>query len=1315
MAMNDDESRTVFSYIKKCMPRYTEFSPETIAEFYDEIASKHEFISLEEDELATSGMYNHQILINRLLNPATGTLNQLVFYEMGLGKSFIYLSLINEWRAAMVDMYRPLILVRNMKLVSTIRNEIRKFSTLVLKSDEFPHDASTKYINSVIRAKYEIQTYYKFATYLSTLSAVEYKQCIADHSNTVVVFDEIQHLKNMENLAIYDIIYKFIKSVDNTRIYEFSGTPMVDSAYEFENIINLIIPEPIKIQFDAQSRLININSIKKRVAGYISYLKFKPSDLTLKTYGKINVNNSGYYVDATEMSKFQSYHFYRALYADSVKDGLHINYKLPYTTEQYLRDLTLNCWIRCDRCDKLNPSIRQLNGWLKTVTNSNVKLNIHTGAYPKKQQFDILWFVDEIPTNISQIDGYIIPSGMHKYIVLSASDGRFITDVKLNTEIEKVVRPIRSHVFFMYETEMDRFIKSMEADLEVAENIDMPLAQDEPIMGKQGTAYLNANQASLFIYPDGSYGRNGEKRYLKQSYNAQNIDEWIDISKRFPCDIYTKILTSIKNDTKIIIQMVRIDPNIIFLLKVLNSLKYKKTATAGDAAKNPLNRYYTMTTFNDQTDFTEYSDRLRAIQRMSNIYIIFMTCSKSNFNDISEMVDLRPYSIFRDMEQYHRCSPRNEFDDYFTVSTIDSFMHKVKNLSAKYHSVLKHLVESASHITGDNIPIKVWKPIHKLYIYSELIHGSGVIVLMKMLDMLGYTNIADELHKVDESSDPFNYIKPKPRYAFISSHISDAMMDRIINVYNSKRNISGQYIQLFMGTETVSEGITLYDTPVMFSITRTWNIASSDQAERRIYRLNAFISLKKKLNTNNIEVDMKRLISIPLKLHKPSEHDDINVIDSWLDNNTYDDTKSLDMYTCHTALNKDKQIKAVEYMCKTTSLDCSCNYARNILDSRYDNTRECEYRKCKYTCDFITQSESSIDYSTYNAFYSHEEKQELKDYIVSMFSKKSWYTYSELMRDETIYGHVTMDDTVVFAVLYDIINDRVPILSPLGFKQVLYYDMGIFYLSNADIPRNFLNYTYCDNTIKSEFPKMKRTMEDIYNDYIDKSVSEKININLVHQYVSNNRIEDVVKLMGSPEFDASMALELIKSALIVPNNQVTSLVFDKYSKYIYSTKNAHLVRLAAAYYIYYKNEWGELRTRYESVDDAMKLEIVSILTEYFSKKLNISKRFIQSRNIPEDKRYGILYIYGTFRYTDVDKFTFSVYNGKSDMETKLNKNILDYLGRKKAKDIIPGGVNIVSLNKDVKDMIRALCGIPEKGEFRTKCMECLQHHGLMIL
>ena len=48
---------------------------------------------------------------------------------------------------------------------------------------------------------------------------------------------------------------------------------------------------------------------------------------------------------------------------------------------------------------------------------------------------------------------------------------------------------------------------------------------------------------------------------------------------------------------------------------------------------------------------------------------------------------------------------------------------------------------------------------------------------------------------------------------------------------------------------------------------------------------------------------------------------------------------------------KDRAIKQVERVLKRNAVDCSLNIHRNTLDnSIYNNTRNCDYQSCNYSC-----------------------------------------------------------------------------------------------------------------------------------------------------------------------------------------------------------------------------------------------------------------------------------------------------------------------------------------------------------------------------
>ena len=55
---------------------------------------------------------------------------------------------------------------------------------------------------------------------------------------------------------------------------------------------------------------------------------------------------------------------------------------------------------------------------------------------------------------------------------------------------------------------------------------------------------------------------------------------------------------------------------------------------------------------------------------------------------------------------------------------------------------------------------------------------------------------------------------------------------------------------------------------------------------------------------------------------------------------------------------KDIDIKLMERLVKEVAFDCALNYDRNRSVGLVDNSRECEYSDCNYSCDGIESDRS---------------------------------------------------------------------------------------------------------------------------------------------------------------------------------------------------------------------------------------------------------------------------------------------------------------------------------------------------------------------
>ena len=91
-------------------------------------------------------------------------------------------------------------------------------------------------------------------------------------------------------------------------------------------------------------------------------------------------------------------------------------------------------------------------------------------------------------------------------------------------------------------------------------------------------------------------------------------------------------------------------------------------------------------------------------------------------------------------------------------------------------------------------------------------------------------------------------------------------------------------------------------------------------------------------------------------------------------------TPSVNLTMYEISEQKDMSIKNIERYIKEAAFDCALNYNRNIRPDSQDNTRDCDYTKCDYSCDDIPMNNNpwepeeikNLDLSSYQVYYNHD-------------------------------------------------------------------------------------------------------------------------------------------------------------------------------------------------------------------------------------------------------------------------------------------------------------------------------------------------------
>lgn len=279
--------------------------------------------------------------------------------------------------------------------------------------------------------------------------------------------------------------------------------------------------------------------------------------------------------------------------------------------------------------------------------------------------------------------------------------------------------------------------------------------------------------------------------------------------------------------------------------------------------------------------------------------------------------------------------------------TPESTLKNIKKYSAVYAAVIEKVLN-----TNGNC-----------FLYSSVVQGSGAILLSLLFELFNFSRA-----KGDEKTKGM-------RYAILTTKTSSTQdIRRILNIFNSKNNMKGEYIKVIIGSRSISEGFSLKNVVYEGILTPHWNYSETAQAIARGVRLNSHADLY--LAGENPIIEISQFAAYP--------RDEMQA--------------SIDLMMYKTSEDKDISIRSVLRVLMECAFDCALNYIRNSVSNSEDGSRECDYTLCKYTCDGVDLSDNDIDYSTYNLYYANPKIPAIRKAIESLFRKNN------ILNSETIFN-----------------------------------------------------------------------------------------------------------------------------------------------------------------------------------------------------------------------------------------------------------------------------------------------------------------------
>lgn len=427
-----------------------------------------------------------------------------------------------------------------------------------------------------------------------------------------------------------------------------------------------------------------------------------------------------------------------------------------------------------------------------------------------------------------------------------------------------------------------------------------------------------------------------------------------------------------------------------------------------------------------------------------------------------------------------------------------------------------------SPVQGDNKNVKrqFARTRGSSFIYSEYVRGGGAYLIGLAFMARGYTQYKEEVSLEEKTtigstsyclelgtvSVQKNFPK-KARFAIITSETSVSEFRNILNLFNSRENINGEYLQVIIGSEVARDGINLYDVLRGHIFSPPWNRSGMHQALSRFIRATShdylIEELKKILGPN-------ARARVNIFLHAAVPDDEI--------------TNSVDINMYKIGEDKDFPIHHLFRYLKKCAFDCDINKARNIRSTDINGSAVCDYDTCAYTSFFddtygsssigsgssssVTSSYSTsyvntstqLDTSTYDILYVDELLDNCANDIVEILKIHGGTNLDELYSSllekygKKKYIHMALSKIISsrkiylnsFGYMCYIISDGFNVYFQREYPQVLGKERQLDYPNYGNkivsiVPSPYIDYIYREivSNYYAYFDKKLQAIQDI--------------------------------------------------------------------------------------------------------------------------------------------------------------------------------------------------------------------------------------------
>lgn len=233
-----------------------------------------------------------------------------------------------------------------------------------------------------------------------------------------------------------------------------------------------------------------------------------------------------------------------------------------------------------------------------------------------------------------------------------------------------------------------------------------------------------------------------------------------------------------------------------------------------------------------------------------------------------------------------------------------------------------------------------------VFIYSDDVEASlnGVDRVAELLVASGFQKFTASMVMGG------NPLSKMPRFCVLTSDVDEKTIAITKEIFNSKANVDGSLIKVFIASPKGKEGISVDGTREAHILTSSWLPSNDEQINARFVRATGHVLLRRyleetlrrerrTLTEEQVHESVLRMSTLRVFRHvarMKKVPGDGSVLD-------------IDDHIYHLCTQRSIRISRLMRMLKMTAIDCPLNLGRNVVRGR-DHSGACDFMRCEFTC-----------------------------------------------------------------------------------------------------------------------------------------------------------------------------------------------------------------------------------------------------------------------------------------------------------------------------------------------------------------------------